>query len=348
MGLQVAEDLDGLRHVRGLHDDLLEAAVQGAVLLHDLRELVHRGCAHALDFTPGEGRLEDVGCVHRAAAAPGTHEGVDLVDEEDDFAVGLDDLVHNALQTLLELAFVLGTGNQGAHIKGEEFLGLQILGDIATDQTLGQSFRDSGLADTGLTNQNRVVLGTARQNLQHTADLLVTTDDRIEFALLGHLVEVLGVLVQGVVGLLLVLAGDLLAVMQFRDGRFESFFGNTGVLQHLRRLPTGHEDTVEQVFKCQILVAGAVAEHGGFLHGSLGGAAEIDFVTAALGQTVDFALHRLLERGGVARLFLQQEGDHVVIRVEHRLEDVQGVHLLVLVSGRQHLGVPDYLLGFDC
>ncbi len=58
-------------------------------------------------------------------------------------------------------------------------------GYVARDDALGQSLDDGGLADPGLTDEHRVVLGTPRQHLHHPADLGVATDHRVELALLG-------------------------------------------------------------------------------------------------------------------------------------------------------------------
>ena len=50
---------------------------------------------------------------------------------------------------------------------------------------MGQAFDDGGFAHAGLADQHRVVLGAATQDLDHSADLLVAADDRIQFAFLG-------------------------------------------------------------------------------------------------------------------------------------------------------------------
>src|SRR5204863_9301861 len=58
-------------------------------------------------------------------------------------------------------------------------------GNVAVDDALSQAFDDRGLADAGITDQHWVVLGPAREDLDHSADLLVATDDRVELSLLG-------------------------------------------------------------------------------------------------------------------------------------------------------------------
>jgi hypothetical protein len=64
------------------------------------------------------------------------------------------------------------------------------LGHVARDDALGQALDDGGLADAGLADQHRVVLGATRQHLDHAADLLVAADDRVELALARQLGQV--------------------------------------------------------------------------------------------------------------------------------------------------------------
>ncbi len=72
------------------------------------------------ELAAGEGRFEDVGRVHGALGRAGADQGVELVDEENDLAVGVDDLLEDRLEAILELAAVLGAGDQGAHVEGDD------------------------------------------------------------------------------------------------------------------------------------------------------------------------------------------------------------------------------------
>ena len=81
--------------------------------------------------------------------------GQDLVD----LALALLHLVQDALQALLELAAVLGTGHQRAHVQAEHGAILQVFWHIAPDDPLSQTLGDGALADAGLTDQAGVVLG---------------------------------------------------------------------------------------------------------------------------------------------------------------------------------------------
>ena len=126
--------------------------------------------------------------------------------------------LEHRLEALLELAAELGPGDQRAHVEGDDLLVLQPLGHVAADDALGQPFDDGGLADAGLADQHRVVLGAARQHLDDAADLLVAADDRVELALRGQLRQVAAVLFQRLVGRLRVLRRDALVAAHLLQG----------------------------------------------------------------------------------------------------------------------------------
>ena len=152
------QDVDGLLERRLLDHDRLEAALEGGVALDVLAVLVERRRADALELAAGERRLEDVGGVDRALGGAGADERVELVDEEDR-VVGVAELLDDLLEPLLELAAVLGAGDERPDVEGQDALVEQRLGDVAGDDPVGQALRDGGLADAGLADQGRVVLG---------------------------------------------------------------------------------------------------------------------------------------------------------------------------------------------
>ena len=67
----------------------LEAALERGVLLDVLAVLVERRRADAAQLAAREHRLEQVGGVDRAFGRAGADERVQLVDEQDDRALGL-------------------------------------------------------------------------------------------------------------------------------------------------------------------------------------------------------------------------------------------------------------------
>jgi hypothetical protein len=71
--------------------------------------------------------------------------------------------------------------------------------DVAVDDALSESLDDRRLANARLADQHRIVLGATGQHLHHAANLLVPTNDRIEFSLAGLVCEVAGVTLESLV-----------------------------------------------------------------------------------------------------------------------------------------------------
>ena len=180
--LQAAQDRDRVLDARLVDEHRLEAPRQRRILLDVLLVFVERGRADAVQFAARQRRLEQVGRIHRAVGLAGADQRVHLVDEQDDAAVRGRDLVQHGLEPLLELAAVFRAGDQRAHVEREQLLVLQAFRHVAVDDALRQALDDRGLADAGLADQHRIVLGAARQHLDGAADFLVAADHRIELA----------------------------------------------------------------------------------------------------------------------------------------------------------------------
>ena len=115
--LQPLQDLDGLGDRRLRHVDLLEAPRQRVVLLEDLAVFVVGRRADALQRAGRQRGLEQVGRVERAAGrGAGADDRVDLVDEQDRLRA-FGELLQHGLQPLLEVAAVLGAGQERAHVE---------------------------------------------------------------------------------------------------------------------------------------------------------------------------------------------------------------------------------------
>ncbi len=103
--------------------------------------------------------------------AAGADQGVQLVDEQDG-VLGPAHLVHDGLDAFLELAAILGAGDHHGQVEDDDAAIAQQLGDVAVDDELGQALDDGGLADAGLAEQHRVVLGAAAEDLDDAFDLV--------------------------------------------------------------------------------------------------------------------------------------------------------------------------------
>ena len=190
------QDVDRLLHGRLLDHDRLEAALECRVALDVLAVLVERGRTDALELAAGERRLEDVRGVDRALGRAGPDERVELVDEEDG-VVRVPQLLDDLLEPLLELASVLGAGDERTDVERQDALVEQDVGHVAGDDPVGQALRDRRLAHARLPDQRGVVLGLPTEDLDDPLDLLLATDDRIELARAGRLGQVDPELVDG-------------------------------------------------------------------------------------------------------------------------------------------------------
>ena len=155
-----------------------------------------------------------------------------LIDEGDDPTLGGLDLLQHRLQSLFELAPIFGPGHHGREIQAQHTPLLEGVRHITGDHSLSQALNNCGLADSGLTDQDRVVLGTPRQHLHHAADLGVTTDHRIKATFLSASSEINGVFFQGLVFGIAVLAGHAPLATMGLQGLASSAGGDCPVGQH--------------------------------------------------------------------------------------------------------------------
>ncbi len=168
---QAAQDRDRVLDGRLADQHRLEAPLERRVLLDVLAVLVERRRADGVQLAARQHRLQHLRRVHRAFGRAGADDRVQLVDEEDDLPLGLGDLLEHGLQPLLELAAILRAGDERAHVEREDLLVLQPFGHVAADDALRQAFDDGRLADAGLADEHRVVLGAARQHLDRRGGL---------------------------------------------------------------------------------------------------------------------------------------------------------------------------------
>ena len=233
-----------------------EAALQGGVLLDVLLVLVQGRGPDAVQVSPGQGRLEHIGRVHGSLRSARTHQGVELVDEQNHLAVCAGDLLQDGLQALFELAPVLGTRQERAHIQRHDALALDSIGHVAGHDAVGQAFDDGGLAHTGVPDEDRVVLAPARENLHHAANLLITADDGVELSGFGFLGQIGGVLLEGFKGGLGILARDTAAPAHLSQGGVDLLGRDATRLEEAHGLRVALADeSQEQVFGRDELVA---------------------------------------------------------------------------------------------
>ena len=194
--LYIGQYVEGLFRGGGFDEHLLEAALEGGVFL-DILAVFVEGCgAYALDDAAGQGGLEHVAGVEASAGAAGTHDGVDFVDEDDDFGMLLQ-LVDDGLHAFLELAAVFGARHQRGEVEAHQALAVESPRHAAFGDAYGQALGDGALAHAALAYEDGVVLLAAAENLGDAVHLLVAADDGVELAVERQLGQVASEVLEG-------------------------------------------------------------------------------------------------------------------------------------------------------
>ena len=196
---QTLQDFDRVLSGRLTDLNRLETTLERCILLDVLAVFVERGRADDLYLAAAQCRLQDIRSIRCTLSRTGAHQHVHLIDEQDGVLLG-GQLFDDLLDALLELAAVLGAGDHAGQVERDDALALEGLRNVAGNDLLSQTLDDGGLADARITDQRRVVLGAAGQNLDNTLDFLGTADDRVELALLGCGGQVAAELGEGVLG----------------------------------------------------------------------------------------------------------------------------------------------------
>ena len=310
--LDALQDRHGLLDRRLLDHDGLEPALERRIALDVLLVLVQRRRADALQLAAREGRLQHVRGVDGALGPAGADDRVQLVDEQHDVA-RREDLLHDPLEALLELAPVLRARDERSEVEHEHPAADEHLGHRALDDLLGQALDDGGLADARFADQHGVVLGPAGEDLDDPLDLLLPADHGVELPLPGERREVAAELVERRGGLARggrrLLAGGARLPGAVRAGFSPAADGEDRLAQHvrghvvLREVARDHRTLLlrrgeQQVLGADVLVAHAPGLLGGVLEDLLPAlrrrhVAE-DEAALALGQAaLDLGLHLL-------------------------------------------------------
>ena len=340
--LEATQDRDGVLDGRLADHHGLETTCERRVLLDVLAVFVERGRADRMQIATGERRLQDVAGVHGALGGTRAHDGVELIDEQDDLALGLLHFLEHGLQAVLELAAVLGAGDQCAHVELDEVAVAQRARHVAGHDTLGDTLDDSRFTDARLTDEHGVVLGATGQDLDGTADLVGTTDDRIEFAGAGQIADVATVLLQRLkLGLVLGRRHTVIATQLLVD-LLDALLGDAGVAQHAARLALVLGKRHQQMLSHHK----AVAHLGGLLLGLLDDADELvgqaHLLTLArnLGRVVDGILRGACELGRFGADALDDHGDIALAGTEQGRQQVNRLHRAGLrIGSRAHGGL---------
>ena len=113
-----------------------------------------------------------------------------LVDKENNLSGGIFHFFHHCLETFFEFTAEFCPGNEQSKVKRKDFFILHRHRYLSKDDLLRQTFRNCRLSYAGFTDKHRIVLSTTRENLNHTLDFRITTNDRVDLIFLGELSEV--------------------------------------------------------------------------------------------------------------------------------------------------------------
>ena len=340
--LEATQDRDGVLDGRLGDHHSLETTRERRVLLDVLAVLVKRGRADRMQVATSERRLEDVASVHGALGGTRAHDGVELIDEQDDLTLGLLYLLEHGLQAVLELAAVLGAGDQRAHVELDEVAVAQRARHVAGHDTLGDALDDGRLADARLANEHGVVLGAAGQDLDGAANLVSTADDRVELAGAGKVADVATVLLQRLkLGLVLGRRHAVIATQLFVD-LLDALLGDACVAQNAARLALVLGKRHQQMLGHHK----AVAHLGGLLLGlfddadELVGQAHLLALARNLGRVVDGILRGARELSRVGTDALDDHGDIALAGTKQGGQQVNRLHRAGLrVGSRAHGGL---------
>ncbi len=179
---QTLEYLHGLLDAGFAHKNRLEATLKGGILLDVFAILVESGRPDGLQFPSGERRLDDAGRVDRTLCGSGTDKCVHLVNEQDDVSP-LTNLLHDLLESILELTPVLATRHERSEVQSVKLLVLDRFRHLVGSDELCQALRNGGLAHSRLTYEYGIVLGAPGQDLHDALDLLRAADHRVELSI---------------------------------------------------------------------------------------------------------------------------------------------------------------------
>ncbi len=273
-GFEAAQDVHGVLYGRFADVDLLETARQRMILFEDSAVFVVGGRTDAAQVAVGQGRLDQVRGIHHAARrCAGADDGVNFVDEEDRARLLLD-LREHGLQALLEIAPVLGAGDERAHVEGIDGRIQKHVGHLVFDDHAGEALGDRRLADAGFAHVQRIVLASAAQDLDGALDLELAPDQGVDLALARRFIEIRRIFLQGIaapVALALGVGGGaafLALAALLAAGLREA------VRDEIDHIQTRHVLHAEEVCGVRLLLAEYRHQHIG--HGDLFLAARLD------------------------------------------------------------------------
>ena len=130
----------------------------------------------------------------------------------------------NAFETLFEITPIFGAGEECTHVQRVDQGFGQNIRHVLVDNAARQTFGNGGFANAGFADQQRVVLASAAEDLDHAFQFAVTANQRVDLSLLGKDVQVDRVLFQRAA--LCFLSALSIAILALALGTITRYFGN--------------------------------------------------------------------------------------------------------------------------
>src|SRR5438034_3635354 len=218
---------------------------------------------------------------------------------------------------------------------------MQALRYVAVDDALGEAFHDRGLADAGLAEQHRSVLGAAGEYLDRTPDLLIAADHRVDFAVACGLGKVTGIFLERVVGILGRAGVGRAAVAQGVDRRVQTLRGDAGAGQDLSGLAVLLErERKQQPLDGDVAVARLFRDFLRLIEYPRQRRRQVNLTSAAardLGELGERRLHGRKRFARAAARAIDQAARQALGIVEQNLEQMLGRELLMALAQGQRL-----------
>ena len=195
--LQSAQNCDGLLDCRFRYGHRLKPPLQRRILLDVFTIFIQGRRANTAQFAARQLRLQHIRRIRRTFRIARAHNGVQLVDKQNDLSLSRCDFLEKRLQPILKFAAILRSSNHRAQIHRHNPFVTQRIRYIPAHHATRQPLGNRRFTNAWLTDQHGIILCAPRQHLHHAANLIVPSNHRINFPFPSQSREVLAILLQG-------------------------------------------------------------------------------------------------------------------------------------------------------
>ena len=187
-----SKDLIGIFGRRSIDFDFIETTSQSCIFENGVSVLV-------LSSSPDNGQLptrkrwlKNIRQALGPAVSASRSCSQDLMDfiKEEDNVAGFLDFIDQVLDIFFKATTILSTSFQTGNINRNNFLVLDCRWHITIDDSLSQSFYDSCLTNSGISNQYRIILSPAGKDFSSFLDFLIAPNDWIQLTITSFLSQI--------------------------------------------------------------------------------------------------------------------------------------------------------------